>query len=216
MSAPERLQFGNDMSRLVRGIAIVLMVCNHAMPGHIIGFAVPLFSFLVGYGYWFSRSKGLGHSLHRVWHLLSHFWLILLGICLPTALLTWNGHVSAQDVVLNMFGLSPVLNFYCWYVYFYIFAMGVMPFCSRAMDRHGLWAAVSIIVLSTAVALITDGIMAQVTDETAKRYLGILYRCTRYLPIVAAGYWLAANGIFSKKGYTGHGQPCRCAWPCWR
>lgn len=188
------LEFGNDKSRIVRGIAIILMVTGHTLPGKVISFAVPLFSFLVGYGYAFARERNLRHGAHRVWHLLKEYWIILFGICLPTALLFYPRPIPVSEIVLGMFGLFPRLSFFSWYVYFYIFAMAMMPMVSRIVDRYG-WRGV------ISVSLVSAGLMLAAEHyQTVNPHIvfGAAYRCFRYLPIVVAGYWLASNKIFSR------------------
>lgn len=188
------IAFGNDMSRLVRGIAIILMVTGHSLPGKVIGFAVPLFSFLVGYGYAFAKQRSLAHSAHRVWHLLSNYWVVLLGICLPAALISYPKPIQTSDVLLGMFGLNPKLNFFAWYIYFYIFAMAMLPVLSRVIDKLG-WKGV--LLLSAICGLAVWGITT-VPGYTKNMGLNVSYRCLRYLPIVLGGYWLARFSIFSR------------------
>lgn len=180
------------MSRLLRGIAIILMVTGHSLPGRVIAFAVPLFSFLVGYGYAFARTRDWRNSGRRVWHMLKYYWIIILGISLPVAWLSYPLPITAGEVVQCMFGLSPKLSFYCWFIYFYIFAMIVMPGVSRLIDRYGLKAVIGLSAICGAYMLAFDPLGLR-----PYHYMGILYRCLRYMPIVMTGYWLARNDVVS-------------------
>lgn len=193
-----RLEFGNDMSRLVRGLAVVLMVIGHSLPGKIIPFAVPLFSFLVGYGYYFAKQKTISHAAKRVWHLLSHFWLILFGICIPAALITWAGEIKIGEVLLNMFGLCGRFNFYCWYIYFYVAAMLLMPIVSRAINKRGLWATLLIAALFGGIAGSIYLWANSYLTTGSPNVVSVLYRVCRYMPVVVMGYWLAYSKFFSK------------------
>lgn len=188
------LEFGNDKSRLVRGIAIILMVTGHTLPGTVISFAVPLFSFLVGYGYAFARERNLRHGLKRSWHLLKEYWIILFGICLPTALIFYPRPIPIWEIVLGMFGLFPRLSFFSWYVYFYIFAMALMPAVSRMIDRYGWRGVVTASLISGGIMLVMEHL------QTVNPHIvfGAAYRCFRYFPIVMGGYWLAHFKIFSR------------------
>lgn len=183
--------FSNEVSRLIRGIAILLMVANHTFPGKIIGFAVPLFSFLVGYGYRFAKRHDLRHSLQRSWHLLSHFWFLLFIVCIPSALIVGNTDVKWQEVLLNMFGLSGKYNFYCWYIYFYLVAMALMPALSRVIDRYewkGFIGLAAICGIGAGTLYLTLG----PKFGPGWAHVGeIAYRCLRYMPIVLAGYALS-------------------------
>lgn len=194
----EILTFGKDKSEILRGIAVMLMVVNHSLPGRVISFAVPLFSFLVGYGYGFARERSLRYGVKRVWHLLANFWLVLLGICLPVALYNAPQKVQMPDLILNMFGLDPTLNFFCWYIYFYIFTMAVMPAVSRFVDKYGLKGAIFLSLLCGGGVL---GITFIDNYGTIKP-VAVIYRCLRYLPIVIGGYWLSASKFYSRISYS--------------
>lgn len=192
------LAFGNDISRIVRGIAIILMVVGHSLPGKVIGFAVPLFSFLVGYGYNFSRSHDARHSFSRVWHLLANFWIILFGLCIPAALITHAGPVNLGEVALNMFGLHPRFNFFCWYIYFYIVAMALLPGLSRIIDRHGLRGVILLSLLFGAVVVGLGAIPVEGMPVWGVKLVGCASRCACYMPVVLVGYWIAKNSLYSR------------------
>lgn len=195
---PTHLAFGNDMSRIVRGIAVTLMVTGHSLPGKIIPFAVPLFSFLVGYGYFFAREKTLRHAAKRIWHLLSHFWLILFGICIPAAIISWPDSIKISEVLLNMFGLCGRFNFYCWYIYFYIAAMCMMPLISGIINRYGLKATLGISLFFGMACLAIYNWLGNYLTTGSPNIVSVVYRCFRYMPIVTMGYWLAQSSFFSR------------------
>lgn len=188
------LLFGNDMSRLLRGLAIILMVTNHCYPGVLIPFAVPLFTFLVGYGYAFARKKNIRHSVSRIWHLLRGFWIILFGICLPVAVFYTHYRFTWFKFVLDMFGIWRGFNFYCWYIYFYIFAMILMPVLSRLIDRFGLTALILLAVGFGAGYLGVDSI-----DNYAKNmWLDALHRCMQWMSLVLTAYYIASNNLYAR------------------
>lgn len=192
-----KIIFGKDKSAYIRGIAIILMVANHTMPGVLMPFAVPLFSFLAGYGYAFAREKTLRHGIQRIWHLLSSFWFVLFAICLPSALYCAPQKLHVADIALCMFGLNPILNFFCWYVYFYIFAMLVMPPLSRTIDRYGIRAILAVCL----VCGITNVIIYSFEGYDKILPVNVAYRCLRYLPIVVTGYWISSNHFFERFSY---------------
>lgn len=202
MTSPQPLAFGNDMSRIVRGIAIILMVAGHTMPGRVVAFAVPLFSFLVGYGYNFARQRNLRHSLSRSWHLLANFWFILFAVCIPLALVSQPKPINFTELLLNMFGLNGRYNFYCWYIYFYLIAMALLPCLSRLIDRWGWKAVVGMALLFGAGAWGLDLHIAGLTKLQLRSAGGVAtnvaYRTCRYMPIVLAAYQLARTNFFAK------------------
>lgn len=197
MEVKSGVLFGNDMSRIVRGIAIILMVMGHSLPGKIIGFAVPLFTFLVGYGYAFAKQHTLGNSFKRIWHLLFSYWIVLLCVCLPAALISYPRPIPLSEIGLCLFGLNGRLNFFSWYVYFYIFTMLCLPAASRVIDRYGFKGAIILCAVCGGVVLAILG----VPDYDANIFLRVGYRCFRYFPIALSGYWLAKFGIFAKLRY---------------
>lgn len=190
------LKFGNDLSRIVRGIAIIMMVVNHSLPGRITGVAVLLFTFLVGYGYAFAREHSIRHSLGRVWHLLRGYWFVLLGVCLPAALLGWNGHLHADEVAKGLFGLDPTLNFYSWYVWLYICLMAVLPWCAGAIDRYGLRALVPLVAVCVA-----GRFGAQLWDAYAARYL---LKLATWLPVALVAYYVAHGRLIERISVPRH------------
>lgn len=188
------MQFGNDKSRIIRGLAIILMVTGHSCPGKIIPFAVPLFSFLVGYGYEFAKTRDLRHAVKRIWHLLAHFWFILLGICLPIAIFYTHYKISPGNFVLNMFGMWGGLNYYCWYVSFYILAMLTMPFLSRIIDRYRWQGLVVLLLIFGAIYGAYYFYPKLLTIEIIKRF----DRYFKFMPIVLSAYWMAHYKVFSR------------------
>lgn len=168
------------------------MVCNHSLPGKVIRFAVPLFSFLVGYGYAFAKDKSLKHSWQRIWHLLKDYWFVIFAICLPTALLTYPYPIDFKELPLCLFGLNGRLNFYAWYIYFYIFSMILLPAVYRLVNKQNVLPC---LLLCAACGLVTFGI-SQIAGYEKNLALASLSRCFRYFPIVLMGYWLATNSFF--------------------
>lgn len=193
----KELVFGNDISRIVRGIAIILMVTNHCCPGEIIPFEVPLFTFLAGYGYAFARERNLRYSLKRVWHLLSGFWIILFTICVPVAVFYSHYKFDVSQLLLNMFGMWPGLNCYCWYIYFYIFAMAIMPLISRIIDRSDLSATLCLIIIFGG-----GYFYFKYSPDNENFIIGVLKRCCQWMPLVIGAYYCASHKIYSKVKYT--------------
>lgn len=141
------IDFGPDKSQILRGLAIIFMITLHNDTLPEFKICVPIFTFLVGYGYAFAKEKNLRHGLKRSWHLLSHFWLILLGLFLPVAIWKGDYEPTIGNVLLNMFGLESNLNWYSWYIYFYIFAMLAMIPASRLIKRFKLYGVACMLLI---------------------------------------------------------------------
>lgn len=196
------MQFGNDKSRIIRGLAIVLMVTGHTLPRKIIPFAAPLFSFLVGYGYAYAKEKNLRHAGKRIWHLLSNFWFILFCICVPIAIFYTHYKFTGTQLLLNMFGLWPGFNYYCWYVNFYILAMIAMPGLSRLIDRYNLKALIPIIILFCG----TYFLLEFHPGFESNKLTGTFDRFCKLMPIVVAAYWIARQQIYNQIRITPGGK----------
>lgn len=188
------MEFGNDKSRIIRGIAIILMVTGHSCPGLVIPFAVPLFSFLIGYGYAFAHERTFRHGLKRTWHLLSHYWFVLLGVCMPLALLYGHFNFSGTGLLLNMIGLAPDYNWFCWFVAFYILVMAVMPWVSRLVD---VWGLKGVVLVSLGGALLWWSTL-WLAEDLNNATMWTVNRFFRYMPVIAVGYWLARFKIVGR------------------
>lgn len=193
MTQGETIQFGPDKSEIVRGWAILFMICLHNYAGGAFKICVPIFTFLVGYGYSFAKRKDWRHAVKRSWHLLSHFWLILLGIFLPVEI--WNGYEpTLGNVLSNMFGLDSNLNWYSWYIYFYLYAMVAMIGCSRLIDRLGLKMMTGLIIC----CFVFIGIIHIIPQWTENIWLQAIHDCFLCTPTMLVGYYLASNNTVSK------------------
>ena len=134
------------------------------------------------------------HAVKRSWHLLSHFWLILFGIFLPIAVVKGNYHIAFPEIIEEMFGLESELNWYSWYVYFYIYAMLIMPFASRFIDRFRLLGCLAAIVVIMAPNLLIHTF----SDWEANIWLKAVFDCCLCSPTIFAGYYCARFSIFSR------------------
>ncbi len=187
------INFGPDKSQILRGLAIIFMITLHNDTLPEFKICVPIFTFLVGYGYAFAKEKNLRHGLTRMWHLLSHFWLILLGLFLPVAI--WKGgyEPTISNVLLNMFGLESNLNWYSWYIYFYIFAMLVMIPASRLIQRFKLPALGALIVVSLGLC----AAIHLIPDWSSNVWLQAIHDCFLCSPVMYSGFYLAEGGVIT-------------------
>lgn len=193
MTKSQLIDFGPDKSQILRGLAIIFMITLHNDTLPEFKICVPIFTFLVGYGYAFAKEKNLRHGLKRSWHLLSHFWLILLGLFLPVAI--WKGgyEPTISNVLLNMFGLESNLNWYSWYIYFYIFAMLAMIPASRLIQRFKLPALGVLIIVSLALCFA----MHLVPSWDSNVWLQAIHDCLLCSPVMYTGFYLAEGGVIT-------------------
>ena len=189
-----QINFGPDKSQLLRGLAIIFMITLHNDTLPEFKICVQIFTFLVGYGYSFAKNKDFKHGLKRIWHLLSHFWLILLGIFLPVAIWTGGYEPSLGNVVANMFGIESNLNWYSWYVYFYIFAMLIMIPISRIIDHFRFVGLIILIIISLSICAgirLIDGWSENI-------WLQAIFDCFLVSPTMFAGYYISATNMVEK------------------
>lgn len=170
------------------------MIILHNGESGLFKICVPIFTFLVGYGYSFAKKKNLNHAAKRSWHLLSHFWLILLGLFLPVAIWTGGYKPTLSLILPELFGLDSQLNWFSWYVYFYIFAMIIMIPASSIINRFKIWGIIFLIGLCFIGSI---GIHS-INEWSKNIWLQAAFDCCIVSPPMFTGYYLAENKIASK------------------
>ncbi len=190
MNTKVKIEFGPDKSQILRGIAIIFMITLHNDTSGLFKICVPIFTFLVGYGYAFAKERDLRHGLKRIWHLLSHFWLILLGICLPVGILTGGYVPTLSGVFEEMLGIDSQLNWYSWYVYFYIFAMVAMIPASRIIRRYKIVGTLSLIAACFACVFAIH----LIPGWSDNKWIQAAHDCFLCSPVMFSGFYLAEGG----------------------
>mgnify|MGYP002856895462 CR=1 FL=1 len=204
-----QIQFGKDMTSVIKGFAILFMIILHCANPKWYDFAldascietiikyhdvfklcVGIFAFMVGYGYAFSKTKDWRYSLQHIKKLLIPFWVILLIFTLPIAMLH-NQTGGLKIVLLNLFGINSELNFLSWFVAFYIYAMIVMPFIARLIDKKPILYTILLIVVSYGLEMVVH------TFYTYNDFTQRLFDCL-ITPIMLLGYIYAHLRLFTK------------------
>lgn len=212
------LQFTRDYTQIIKGVAILFMMILHvggsgatydvpvrtmdAYP--VLGFlhtsfklCVGIFTFMIGYGYAFAKKKDWRYSVKHVWALLKVFWLILLGITVPSICLSGGGILKdngTEDFIQNLVGVSESLNWYSWFVSLYIFSMIALPLISRWLDEKPIIATIG---FSIAFYLMEVAIHTLPAWES-NQWLYTLFNCCMLMPTVLLGYYFAKQGVFQK------------------
>ena len=109
-----------------------------------------IFAFLVGYGFFYSANKTLKYSLKRILLLIIPFWTMMFLMFIPFSFYTGGINNAMEykeitspvgtemillEIVYNLFGISESLNWYSWFVCFYILEIISMPFLHRLFVR---------------------------------------------------------------------------------
>lgn len=205
------LEFGKDKTAIIKGVAILMMIVLHcSMPGNwdtplrefsnksfvwysqSLKLCVGIYTFMVGYGYAFSKDKDWKYSLKHIGKLLIPFWIILGIFTLPVCYKSIGG---GKLLVLNAIGINSELNWFSWFVAFYIFAMIVMPFVGRLIDRKPiLWSIVSI----TCFYGIGAALNRLYPSYTENDWLQRLFDCCMHTPCMILAYLCARKNWIQK------------------
>lgn len=195
-------------TQMIKGIAILIMIAHHfivipfsdlpylvTLFGYACKICVAIYAVLSGYGYFFTKEKTIRYGLKKIWGLLQIYWISLFTLFIPTAVMGgWK--ITPWKLVVQMFGLSPNLNWFAWYIYFYIFCILIMPIlCRCKVFRHK--AYINFILIIT-VPYIFEVIMHIVPFYETNILVQDLATCFMYFPSFLIGYWLAENKIIEK------------------
>ena len=216
------VRFDKSITQIVKGFALIFMMLLHCYGREnydaIIDFSqslvvpffhpefkicVGMFVFMVGYGYSFSIKKDWKYSLQHIKKLLNPFWTILFVFTFPFC---FDSVVHDFKIsIYNLFGIDSSFNYYSWFVYFFIFAMVVMPFISRFIDKKPIRNTIIVIVVASLFAVIVhevhrlfavfDIMIPNVVDN--KPHLAF-FNCCMMTPIMSLGYLFAHEGYYER------------------
>ncbi len=213
------IKFDKDMSIKIKAFALILMIIHHffGFPNwyvkgidysNIIIFGqgidcwvkfstkicVSLFAFTTGWAYFFNKNKTMKYSIKKIVSFLIKYWIILFFIFIPFIYFMSGNVISIKVLILNMFALKdPLIIKFAWYVYFYIFAMLVLPIVVKAMNG-GLFIE---IIISIGCCVISNHILSYI--QIVRKYLiSDLRLCFFYLQCVLIGYIFAKYDIFNR------------------
>ncbi len=196
-------------TQLIKGIAILIMIMHHfcattLFPELSAGFikfgaackiCVGIYAVLSGYGYFFAREKTVRYGLKKIWGLLQIYWLSLFTLFIPAAILGgWE--LSPWKLVVQLFGLLPNLNWFAWYVFFYIFCMLIMPVvCKYRVFR---FKPIINLGLMLIVPYCIEVILHSIPNYETNTIIHDLFSCFLYFPCFLVGYWMAENRVLER------------------
>lgn len=214
------VRFDKGMTAIVKAFAIIFMMIlhcyggydveldySHSLLGDVSGafkICVGMFTFMVGYGYAFSRDKDMKYAWQHIKRLLIVFWTILFVFTLPFCI----KKVADTDIVVllyNLFGIDSTFNYYSWFVYFFIFAMLVMPFVSRFIDRKPVRNTAIVVVAAVLLSVFVHEIPRmlswvdiQVPDVVDNKPHLALFFSLSMMPPMVLGYLFAHEGYYER------------------
>lgn len=208
------LTFGKDKTAIIKGFAIVFMIILHCgdqgwysetipafsthstLPRYfsIFKLCVGIFTFMVGLGYAFAKKKDLRYSFTHIKKLLFSFWTILFVFTVPVIIAKgeWRGF---NFLLLNAFGINSEWNWTSWFVAFFIYAMIVMPFISRIIDKKPIVGASAMILLTYGIGVIIHEV---VPNYSSNDWTQRLFDCMLTSPTMILGYLFAHERWFCK------------------
>lgn len=218
----QQVVFDKGMTSIVKGFAIIFMMLLHCY-GHenydvLLNYdhalvntfqssfkvCVGMFVFLVGYGYAFSKTKDLNYSLQHIKKLLIPFWTILFVFTLPFCFDTVISK-GIKIAVFNLFGIDSSYNYYSWFVYFFIYAMCVMPFVSRFINKRPILNAIIVMILASFLMVLVHEIPRglafidiEFPDVVDNKPHMALFNCLMMTPIMVMGYLFAHQGYYER------------------
>ena len=151
---PKYVRFDKDMSSIVKGFAIIFMMFLHCYDDY--KYEVPLnfdhaymflhdgfvvcvgiYAFMIGFGYAFSLTKDLRYGWQHIKKLMIPYLIIFFVFILPTCYHEF--FASGWKMMLyTLLGLDVRFFYYNWFIYVFIFAMLVLPYFTRFIDKNPL------------------------------------------------------------------------------
>ncbi len=221
MKQPAHVTFDKQMTGIIKGVAILFMLLLHCYQDNydvsldfsysLTGYSgffklcVGMYVFMVGYGYAFSKTKDLRYGFQHIKKLLKSFWVILFVFTLPFCFREVLND-DFKTLFYNLFGIDSHYNWYSWFVYFFIYAMLVMPFISRFIDKKPLRnTAIAVIVAAFLIGAVHEvprvssmlfGIHLPPTEQM--RLVYALYNSLLMTPCMLLGYLFARNGYYER------------------
>lgn len=151
---------------------------------------VPVFAFLTGYFYYFSKRKKYKDIFIKIIDFLTSYWLVFLIFALIAIVFTGYCY-NWIEVIEECFGLfRPTMKF-CWYVFFYISSLLLLPIITKAMNRNIHLSLLIVVLITIPFRLLAFILSGCIFDQ-------IFLNLTYLFPVTLMGYLFASNNWFQK------------------
>lgn len=218
--------FDKDSTKLIKGYAIILMLCNHLFPilewiyeanmywsipigsksiaaliGGFSKICVSMFAFLTGYGFYYSYKNccirvAYFKSIKRLISFLTSYWIIICLVYIPVLAFTGLLKFDTSDFVLNLFAIKTTYIRIAWYVRFYILLVFTFPLLVKFYDIKSKYSFKVKITILIGTLYILRFGVAVLFDDTLIKT--ILCEYLEYTPIVLVGVLFAEQNLFYK------------------
>ena len=211
MESPKYVKFDKSMTSIVKGFAIIFMLILHGYDDykydvtlnydHAFLFAhggfilcVGIFAFMVGYGYAFSKTKNFQYSCQHISKVVIPFWVIFLLFMLPVCYKEYFAS-GLKTMIYTIIGFDVHFYYYNWFVYYFVFAMCIMPLVSRFVDKRPLVNTIIVVCAIYALQVITHPLIIFIPDEKIQF---VLINCFLLTPVTVLGYLFAHEGYYER------------------
>ncbi len=194
-----------SITQKLKGVAILIMLMHHfivfpffddlpnmvSLFGTACKICVAIYAVLSGYGYFFAKEKTVKYGIKKIWGLLQIYWISLFTLFIPVALIKgWA--LTPWKLFVQLFALLPNLNWFAWYVFFYVFCMLTMTLVYKCFRFKP--------IINFAIAIGVPYIL-EVSLHFIPNYENItiihdLYSCMLYFPCFLVGYLIAKHNVF--------------------
>ncbi len=104
--------------------------------------------------------------------------------------------MTLQQLIVQMFGLLPNLNWFAWYVFFYVFCMLVMPvLCKYRIFQFKPLVSLGLMLI---VPYFFEIVLHTVPNYETNTIIHDLFSCFLYFPCFLVGYWMAENRVVER------------------
>lgn len=143
--------FSREKSRMVKGIAVLMMLAHHCfafpefwlddfqvslIPRVICNhfkICVAVFAFITGYGFCASRGGTYKDQIGKILTFLGQYWLQLFLVFLPVASVSFS--FTLRQILYNMAALYDNVVLFAWYVFFQCYVMLTFHFVKRLLNK---------------------------------------------------------------------------------
>lgn len=140
--------------------------------------------FVTAYAYSLCKHRDWYYSFSHIRGLLARYWVILSAFIGIGALA--GNQPQLKMVLLNMFGLLCTYSCANWYVYFYIYAMLILPAIVKLIDLYHVKTLVlSVIICGIAYQLLRGH----------NQWIDVVCQCLFYTPVLVVGCYIARCGL---------------------
>lgn len=104
--------------------------------------------------------------------------------------------MTPWQLIVQLFGLLPNLNWFAWYVFFYVFCMLVMPvLCKYRVFRFKPFVNLALMMI---VPYVLEVAFHMIPNYESNTIINDLFSCFLYFPCFLVGYWMAENRVVEK------------------